>query len=441
MHTSSTPAEKAPAVLRPDTTDKPRSPGPSGEADKGAAPFDTVFQALSDRSDQSGTVQVASLPEPETTTGAAADSVDDEDDMPGADDTALPRDPDPDATEHAEAELDDTPDRPVELAVPSSSLDRPDVGSRPDQTVRAPLSAALVPGQVTPGRLDGPLPGPATTPDRMPSAVQIQAVEPPANQKPTRADAAARITQMRFMPGVTEPRDESKADNAPRAEMRTIRGAEFARLPGLSGLSMPATAGASPATHGLGAGAAQPGPKLSSLLAASTFGAGTERAGDPDTPLGVESRGTTTSNLAPSTLAALPRSDLPQNMAMQIAAAFQKGGPGMKSGIELRLSPEELGIVRLTFTQSETGVTVNIHAERAETLELLRWNIDTLAQEFLDIGYDSADFTFDRDETGAEDTGQPVNVIETDLGLDITKHEAEARNHTILISDRLDIRL
>ena len=156
MHASSTPAEKAPTVLRPDTTDKARSQGPSGGSEKGAAPFDTVFQALSDRSDQSGTVRVATLPEPETATGAEAQARGDEDDMPGADDTAIARDPDPDALKNAETELDDTSDRPVEAANPSSPLDGSDVGSRPDQAARTPISAALVRGQVTPGRLDGP---------------------------------------------------------------------------------------------------------------------------------------------------------------------------------------------------------------------------------------------------------------------------------------------
>ena len=246
---------------------------------------------------------------------------------------------------------------------------------------------------------------------------------------------------MRFMPGVAESRGESRADSTPRAEMRTIRGAEDVRLTGPSGISMPTAAGASPTVPGLGAGAAPSGHELSTQLAAAARGARAERAGDTDAPLGIESRGKTGSSLASPGLAALPRSELSQNMAMQIAAATQKGGSGMKSGIELRLSPEELGIVRLTFTQSETGVTVNIHAERAETLELLRRNIDTLAQEFLDIGYDSADFTFDREETGAQDPARSADMTDTDLGLDIPRNDADARTHTVLISDRLDIRL
>jgi len=106
---------------------------------------------------------------------------------------------------------------------------------------------------------------------------------------------------------------------------------------------------------------------------------------------------------------------------MQIAAAIQKGGPGLKPGIELMLSPQELGPVRLTFTQSETGVTVNVHADRAETLELLRRNIDSLAQEFLDIGYESAEFTFERRDAEARDAARSADMDDADSAARVTR--------------------
>ena len=125
---------------------------------------------------------------------------------------------------------------------------------------------------------------------------------------------------------------------------------------------------------------------------------------------------------------------------MQIAAAIQKGGPGMKPGIELMLSPEELGPVRLTFTQSETGVTVNVHADRAETLELLRRNIDTLAQEFLDIGYESAEFTFERRDAEARDAGRSPEWTTPTVPRG-SRSAPDAITPMLLVSDRLDIRL
>ena len=170
-------------------------------------------------------------------------------------------------------------------------------------------------------------------------------------------------------------------------------------------------------------------------------GEGADRGADPDAPLGVETRGTSGSGTSSPTLATLPRSDLPQAIAMQIAAAIQKGGPGLKPGIELMLSPQELGPVRLTFTQSETGVTVNVHADRAETLELLRRNIDSLAQEFLDIGYESAEFTFERRDAEARDAARSADMDDADSAARVTRGAPDAVTPILLVSDRLDIRL
>lgn len=65
--------------------------------------------------------------------------------------------------------------------------------------------------------------------------------------------------------------------------------------------------------------------------------------------------------------------------------------------IEVRLQPEELGRVRLAMTQIDAGVTVHITAERQETLELLRRNIDILESDLRGQGFDNASFTFGQD--------------------------------------------
>ena len=62
--------------------------------------------------------------------------------------------------------------------------------------------------------------------------------------------------------------------------------------------------------------------------------------------------------------------------------------------VELTLAPEELGRVRMTLHSTEVGITVSVQAERPETLELLRRNIDQLARDFRDLGYSSIGFSF-----------------------------------------------
>lgn len=66
--------------------------------------------------------------------------------------------------------------------------------------------------------------------------------------------------------------------------------------------------------------------------------------------------------------------------------------------IELVLKPEELGRVRLHLNASESAMGVIIAVERPETLDLLRRNIDQLADQLSDIGYDSLSFEFVEDD-------------------------------------------
>lgn len=452
MHSFSTPADMTLTVLRTDTVNKAQSPDAFAESDKNATSFDVFFHAPSNRPDQSETVSVATLPGTEGEDGAKAKARGGKDEMRGADDTPMTHEPEtgPDVRQHAETAEDDTPRRPFGKTVSASSQDSPDRDPRKDETDKGPMAAALVPGhlitgQAEPIRRESAGRAHAATPDlvadRVTSPTPPQAFAVPAAAASHSADATARPIQMRPTSDLADMRTGSRGDAHAGTQTRTVRGREDTRMPVSSSAPVLVTAGASPAIQGFGADGASAKITLSSMLTGGARVDGADSGRDPDAPLGLEPRGTTGSSLTSSTLAALPRSDLSQTMAMQIAAAIQKGGPGMKSGIELRLSPEELGIVRLTFTQSETGVTVNVQAERAETLELLRRHIDTLAQEFLDIGYESANFTFDRQEDGAEDTAQPVRLNDRGAAPGNPQTTPDTLNSTVLISDRLDIRL
>ena len=62
--------------------------------------------------------------------------------------------------------------------------------------------------------------------------------------------------------------------------------------------------------------------------------------------------------------------------------------------VELSLSPEELGKVKMTLSATDGAMTLVVTAERHDTLDLLRRNIDQLAQDFRDLGYDSLEFSF-----------------------------------------------
>ncbi|TNE85628.1 MAG: flagellar hook-length control protein FliK [Rhodobacteraceae bacterium] len=93
------------------------------------------------------------------------------------------------------------------------------------------------------------------------------------------------------------------------------------------------------------------------------------------------------------TASAPPAPALAQSVGQQIGAALAQMPD---QPIEISLSPEELGRVRLTLHAHDQAMTVAIQAERPETLDLMRRHIDSLAREMRELGYGALNFTFDQ---------------------------------------------
>lgn len=136
------------------------------------------------------------------------------------------------------------------------------------------------------------------------------------------------------------------------------------------------------------------------------------------------------------------QTDLPRHVAQQIVAALRSGGD-MAS--ELYLSPSELGRVRISLSSSDLGMIVSIIADRPETLDLMRRHADQLAQDFHDIGYHAAEFSFGQ---GASDQSQAERLQQGDLD----QHDRGSRPDETSVSngptpaagvalDRLDLRI
>jgi flagellar hook-length control protein FliK len=92
-----------------------------------------------------------------------------------------------------------------------------------------------------------------------------------------------------------------------------------------------------------------------------------------------------------STAAFWASADTGRSVAQQMVSAVHAEPHG---GFELHLSPEELGKVRLSLQVSEGAISVAIHAERPEILDLLRRHVDLLEREFREAGFTSMSFTF-----------------------------------------------
>lgn len=87
--------------------------------------------------------------------------------------------------------------------------------------------------------------------------------------------------------------------------------------------------------------------------------------------------------------------------------------------VEIRLSPEELGTVRLQLVQSDQGLVVHVHAERPETLDLLRRHIDQLARHLEASGQEASGFTFSDGQgqtSGNNHTDQSAGIATPETG-------------------------
>ena len=110
--------------------------------------------------------------------------------------------------------------------------------------------------------------------------------------------------------------------------------------------------------------------------------------------------------------------------------------------IELSLNPEELGRVRMTFTLTDGGINVAVMTERGETMDLLRRNIETLAQEFRELGHKDVKFNFSsNNQESSQQNGAGDDVeITSEIELSETDQIGPARI-SLDQSSGLDIRL
>ncbi|MFT6103739.1 MAG: hypothetical protein ACJA1E_000152 [Paracoccaceae bacterium] len=102
------------------------------------------------------------------------------------------------------------------------------------------------------------------------------------------------------------------------------------------------------------------------------------------------------------------RASLSTNLAPQVSGQLitamrtSNGAP-----VELALHPEELGRIRMSFNQSETGLVISISADRPETSDLMRRHIEQFARDMAKDGFKDVTFDFGdapKQDQNAQDT-------------------------------------
>ncbi|MFT6090264.1 flagellar hook-length control protein FliK [Sulfitobacter sp.] len=135
------------------------------------------------------------------------------------------------------------------------------------------------------------------------------------------------------------------------------------------------------------------------------------------------------------------KTGIPQHIPRQLAEVIHTSG---SKSVDVALNPEELGRVRLSISQAEGGLVVNVQAERPETLDMLRRNIDQLDQELKLLGYADPGFSFSHE---GGDANQERDGISTENSIASDQQEApvddaDADNRSSPLNTAgLDIRL
>ncbi|MCB2128860.1 MAG: flagellar hook-length control protein FliK [Rhodobacteraceae bacterium] len=115
--------------------------------------------------------------------------------------------------------------------------------------------------------------------------------------------------------------------------------------------------------------------------------------------------------------------------------------------IEIALSPEELGRIRMSFSTQDGGLAVTIQADRPDTLDLMRRNIESLAADFRDLGFQDLSFAFGRDQSANPSPDQSDTEFTDGSGRAETTTPDVPPVHTlagmadVAADNRLDLRL
>ena len=139
------------------------------------------------------------------------------------------------------------------------------------------------------------------------------------------------------------------------------------------------------------------------------------------------------------TAASAPAGAPPSVIVQQVADAIR--GTSEKT-FEITLSPEELGRVRMTLTATEAGMSIQIAAERDETLSLLRRHAELLSEALGGLDLGTVDIGFQQDD-GDSHPNPESTATAGDHPSNAADEMAGPLSHRILTNanDRLDIRL
>jgi hypothetical protein len=282
---------------------------------------------------------------------------------------------------------------------------------------------------VPPGPSQPPPPVSPSSPATVEGAAQSEPVPQPDETiapvpQPHRREPAATPVSGPVL--VTVPREPAIAEEAPR-----IRRAPDLAAAASAPAPQPPRSRAAPQPAMPVAEASPPGADTSSPAPE----AGPDPLQQPAAPASSQATTTSASPPAAPTAAALAAAPV----LRQIADAIGQTAAG---SIEIRLSPEELGHVRMSLHSVDGGLSVQIGVERPETLDLIRRHLPDLERAFRDLGHQSLSFAFSEGRPDRQPAQPQPSRPTATPGFDPTPAQGSpASPGTLRVASGLDLRL
>ncbi|WP_168201318.1 flagellar hook-length control protein FliK [Qingshengfaniella alkalisoli] len=138
---------------------------------------------------------------------------------------------------------------------------------------------------------------------------------------------------------------------------------------------------------------------------------------------------------APRTLH-MNRAEIVRQVAQGLVEVIQRGAD---DAIEVSLNPEELGRVRISLTQGDSGLLVALSADRGETLDLLRRYITDLQSDLCRLGYGQASFDFS--ESGRDHPADESSTSQNGGDAASVSESTSVEAEQLPVASGLDLRL
>ena len=131
------------------------------------------------------------------------------------------------------------------------------------------------------------------------------------------------------------------------------------------------------------------------------------------------------------------RTQLVPQISMKIVENVNAASEGL---VEITLEPEDLGKLRMQVVRSDTGWSLNVFAERPETMDLMRRHLDQLQKDLISAGYEDLNIELGNGQSSGGD-GLQQGSGNGAVAVEIEDESTDQDRPALSVPGTLDIRI